>query len=146
MMKIMRHSYLYFIILIIVLNHSLIINLVTNLNRFITDNKNEYLTEVNILKEQNNYLKEEIEIASKNVGLKDYKTVLQEKLQEHGNVSIEYQIIKETGPDHRPLHPGTRHVRHCRDAGPCEGAGLQIFHEGRGHRSRFGRCDPAPEG
>lgn len=60
MMKIMRHSYVYFIILIIVLNHSLIINLVTNLNRFITDNKNEYLTEVNILKEQNNYLKEEI--------------------------------------------------------------------------------------
>ena len=46
-------------------------------------------------------LKEEIEIASKNVGLKDYKTVLQEKLQEHGNVSIEYQIIKETGPDHQ---------------------------------------------
>ena len=45
-------------------------------------------------------LKEEIEIATKNVGIKDYKTVLQEKLQEHGEVKIEYKIIKETGPDH----------------------------------------------
>lgn len=45
-------------------------------------------------------LKEEIEIASKHVGDKDYKTVLQEKLQEHGDVKIEYEITKETGPDH----------------------------------------------
>ena len=45
-------------------------------------------------------LKEEIKIASKNVGQKDYKTVLQEKLQEHGEVKIEYIIIKESGPDH----------------------------------------------
>lgn len=45
-------------------------------------------------------LKEEIKIASKNVGLKDYKTVLQEKLQEHGSVHIEYTIINESGPDH----------------------------------------------
>ena len=45
-------------------------------------------------------LKEEIETASKNVGKKDYKTVLQEKLQEHGSVHIEYNIIKEEGPDH----------------------------------------------
>ncbi|MCI8412394.1 MAG: ribonuclease III [Clostridia bacterium] len=45
-------------------------------------------------------LKNEIEIATKNVGIKDYKTVLQEKLQEHGDVKIEYQITKEKGPDH----------------------------------------------
>jgi ribonuclease-3 len=45
-------------------------------------------------------LKESIEIASKNVGIKDYKTVLQEKLQIHGNVKIKYEIIKEEGPDH----------------------------------------------
>ena len=45
-------------------------------------------------------LKEEIEIATKHVGDKDYKTVLQEKLQIHGDVKIEYEIIKETGPDH----------------------------------------------
>lgn len=45
-------------------------------------------------------LKEEIEQASTHVGDKDYKTVLQEKLQEHGEVKIEYKIIKETGPDH----------------------------------------------
>ena len=45
-------------------------------------------------------LKDEIEIATKNVGVKDYKTVLQEKLQEHGDVKIEYEITKETGPDH----------------------------------------------
>ena len=35
-----------------------------------------------------------------NVGMKDYKTVLQEKLQVHGNVDIKYDIIKEFGPDH----------------------------------------------
>ena len=45
-------------------------------------------------------LKEEIEIATKNVGQKDYKTVLQEELQKHGDVKIQYKIIKEIGPDH----------------------------------------------
>ncbi len=45
-------------------------------------------------------LKEEIKKATKHVGDKDYKTVLQEKLQEHGEVKIEYEIIKEKGPDH----------------------------------------------
>ena len=45
-------------------------------------------------------LKDAVEKASKNVGLKDHKTVLQEKLQIHGNVKIEYKIISETGPDH----------------------------------------------
>lgn len=45
-------------------------------------------------------LKDAIEIESKHVGVKDYKTVLQEKLQEHGNVKIEYEIILEKGPDH----------------------------------------------
>ena len=45
-------------------------------------------------------LEKEIEVASKNVGMKDYKTVLQEKLQENGEVEIEYKIIEETGPDH----------------------------------------------
>ncbi|HBC84483.1 MAG TPA: ribonuclease III [Clostridiales bacterium] len=45
-------------------------------------------------------LKDYIEIASKHVGMKDYKTVLQEKLQEHGDVKIKYDIINESGPDH----------------------------------------------
>ena len=45
-------------------------------------------------------LKEAIEVASKHVGMKDYKTVLQEKLQEKGEVQILYEIIKEEGPDH----------------------------------------------
>ncbi len=45
-------------------------------------------------------LEEEAKIASQNVGQKDYKTVLQEKLQEKGEVHIEYTIIKEEGPDH----------------------------------------------
>lgn len=45
-------------------------------------------------------LKSEIEIASKNVGQKDYKTVLQEELQKNGDVKIEYHIISEKGPDH----------------------------------------------
>lgn len=47
-----------------------------------------------------NNLKEAAEIASKNVGQKDYKTVLQEILQENGDVKIQYNIIKEEGPDH----------------------------------------------
>ena len=45
-------------------------------------------------------LKNSIEEESKNVGKKDYKTVLQEELQKHGSVKIEYHIIKEEGPDH----------------------------------------------
>lgn len=45
-------------------------------------------------------LKDEIKIASKNVGMKDHKTVLQERLQINGNVDIKYDIIKEDGPDH----------------------------------------------
>lgn len=45
-------------------------------------------------------LKEDIKIATKNVGQKDYKTVLQEKLQVHGDVHIEYKITDEYGPDH----------------------------------------------
>ena len=45
-------------------------------------------------------LKDEIAIATKHVGDRDYKTVLQEKLQEHGDVKIEYEITNEEGPDH----------------------------------------------
>ena len=48
-------------------------------------------------------LERAIEIASKNVGLKDYKTVLQEKLQVNGNVDIKYYIVRESGPDHNKL-------------------------------------------
>jgi ribonuclease-3 len=48
-------------------------------------------------------LKESIDSSSKNVGMKDYKTVLQEKLQINGNVKIEYIIIDETGPDHEKI-------------------------------------------
>ncbi len=45
-------------------------------------------------------LKEAIELASEHVGIKDYKTVLQEKLQKNGTVLIQYEIVKEKGPDH----------------------------------------------
>ena len=45
-------------------------------------------------------LKDEIAIASSHVGMKDYKTVLQEKLQVHGSVNIQYNIVNEVGPDH----------------------------------------------
>ena len=45
-------------------------------------------------------IKDAVEFASKNVGQKDYKTVLQEKLQIHGDVYIKYVIISESGPDH----------------------------------------------
>ena len=45
-------------------------------------------------------LKISIENATKHIGQKDYKTVLQEILQKKGNVNIEYAIIAEQGPDH----------------------------------------------
>ena len=54
-----------------------------NAEKFIVDNLRDY-----------------IKIASQNVGMKDYKTVLKEKLQVHGDVNIHYEIINETGPDH----------------------------------------------
>lgn len=47
-----------------------------------------------------NNLKDSIEYATKHVGLKDFKTILQEKLQENGDVKIEYITINESGPDH----------------------------------------------
>ena len=45
-------------------------------------------------------LAESMEVASQNVGQKDYKTVLQEKLQKNGEIHIEYKVIEEKGPDH----------------------------------------------
>ena len=36
-------------------------------------------------------------------GSNDYKTTLQEKLQVHGDVKIEYKIVNETGPEHNRL-------------------------------------------
>ena len=45
-------------------------------------------------------LKDAIEKSTKHVGMKDHKTVLQEKLQENGDISIKYTVIKEIGPDH----------------------------------------------
>lgn len=50
-----------------------------------------------------NNLRKSIEYATKHVGLKDYKTVLQEKLQENGEVKIEYITIREYGPDHKKI-------------------------------------------
>lgn len=50
-----------------------------------------------------NNLKESIRIESKNVGEKDYKTVLQEELQKNGNVNIQYIIVDEKGPDHNKI-------------------------------------------
>ena len=45
-------------------------------------------------------LKNEIELATQHDGQKDYKKVLQEKLQIHGDVKIEYILLNESGPDH----------------------------------------------
>lgn len=45
-------------------------------------------------------LKDEIETATHAVGMKDYKTVLQELLQANGDAKIEYVLLKTTGPDH----------------------------------------------
>lgn len=48
-------------------------------------------------------LKDGIEVASQNIGVKDYKTSLQEKLQVNGDVNIKYTIINEEGPDHNKV-------------------------------------------
>ena len=48
-------------------------------------------------------LAESAKTAWEHVGEKDHKTVLQEKLQANGEVTIEYRIIKEEGPDHDKL-------------------------------------------
>lgn len=48
-------------------------------------------------------IKEQVEFASKNVGMKDYKTVLQEELQKNGEVVIKYNLLKEEGPDHAKI-------------------------------------------
>jgi len=48
-------------------------------------------------------LKDEIAIAVNHVGEKDYKTVLQEKLQVKGEVKIEYILLNESGPDHNKV-------------------------------------------
>lgn len=48
-------------------------------------------------------LRDYIDESTKHVGDKDYKTVLQEKLQVHGDVSIKYNVIKELGPDHEKI-------------------------------------------
>ena len=50
-----------------------------------------------------NNLKTAIEDSTKHVGMKDHKTVLQEKLQENGDVSIKYTVIDEKGPDHEKI-------------------------------------------
>lgn len=47
-----------------------------------------------------NNLKDAIKKSTKHVGMKDFKTVLQEKLQENGEVNIKYTVINEIGPDH----------------------------------------------
>ena len=76
-------------------------------------------------------LKECIKQASNNVGQKDYKTVLQEKLQAHGEVNIEYDIISEKGPDHDKYF--TAQVK-------CNGKILAI---GEGHSKKSAEMEAA---
>lgn len=45
-------------------------------------------------------LKDAVKISSQNIGMKDFKTVLQEKVQVHKNGKIDYELVKESGPDH----------------------------------------------
>lgn len=76
-------------------------------------------------------LKNYIEEASKNVGQKDYKTVLQEKLQEKGSVKIEYNLLKEKGPDHNKIF--VVEVK-------CNGKSLAFRRRENKKRSRNGSC------
>ena len=45
-----------------------------------------------------------IEKSIQKIGQKDHKTRLQEILQEHGTVKIEYETIKESGPEHNKTY------------------------------------------
>ena len=47
-----------------------------------------------------NNLKSYIDSQSNHAGMKDYKSILQEKLQVNGDVLIKYELIDEKGPDH----------------------------------------------
>ena len=76
-------------------------------------------------------LKDYIEVSSKNVGQKDYKTVLQEKLQEKGSVKIEYTLLQEKGPDHDKVF--VVEVK-------CEGRSLAI---GEGRTKKAAEMDAA---
>ena len=76
-------------------------------------------------------ISEFIESGSKNVGMKDYKTVLQEKLQVNGEVSIKYNILKEEGPDHDKTF--TVEVE-------CDGRKLA---EGKGHNKKSAEMEAA---
>ncbi len=78
-------------------------------------------------------LDETINIATKNVGSKDYKTVLQEKLQKNGDVKIKYEIIKEDGPDHNK----TFETKLC-----CDG---EILSYGRGKSKKEAEMNAAKE-
>lgn len=80
-----------------------------------------------------NNLKDYIEISTKNVGQKDYKTVLQEKLQEKGSVKIEYILLKEKGPDHDKIF--VTEVK-------CNGESLAI---GEGRTKKSAEMDAARE-
>ena len=76
-------------------------------------------------------LKDAIEVASKNVGNKDYKTVLQEKLQVHGEVNIKYEVIREEGPDHDKVFIVEV---------SCDGVKLA---QGQGHNKKMAEMDAA---
>ena len=76
-------------------------------------------------------LKNTIEYASNNVGLKDYKTVLQEKLQVHGEVNIKYEVIREEGPDHDKVFIVEV---------SCDGVKLA---QGQGHNKKMAEMDAA---
>ena len=45
-------------------------------------------------------LKVYIDSQSKHAGMKDYKSILQERLQINGEVLIKYELVEEKGPDH----------------------------------------------
>jgi len=76
-------------------------------------------------------LKDTVEFASKHVGLKDYKTVLQEKLQIHGEVKIEYRVLREEGPDHDKSFVVEV---------SCDG---KVLAEGKGHNKKLAEMEAA---
>ena len=44
-----------------------------------------------------------IQLSASGRSFKDYKTILQEEVQAHGETNIAYEIVGESGPDHRKM-------------------------------------------
>lgn len=65
------------------------------------------------------HLQGEISLLERGVYIQDYKTLLQELVQQHPDSRVEYEVIDESGPDHDKVFKVAVHVNE-----QCKGVGL----------------------